>query len=285
MQLKEDAREDHLDIGNILIMTPMGQHVPLRALASLSYDDAPVEIAREDQERKVTVAIDVSGRDLRTTTKDVQRSLARIAVPNDFRLEIGGSAKEMMESFLYLGIAFIVAMALVYMVMASQFESFVDPFIIMFTIPLSIIGVALGLTLTGTTLSVMALIGIIMLIGIIVNNGIVLVDYANQLRAKGHDLLEAVTLAGEARMRPVLMTALTTMLAMVPLAFGMGESGENWAPMARAMVGGLAVGTALTLVVVPVIQVGLESGVQKRKERRQARRAARVTQSAVGSGQ
>ncbi|MBN1424853.1 efflux RND transporter permease subunit [Candidatus Fermentibacteria bacterium] len=274
VQLREDARRNHVDIGNILLMTPGGRQVPLRAVADLSFGTAPAAITREDQERKVTVAIDVSGRDLRRTTTDVQRALAQIAVPNDFRVEIGGSAKEMMESFMFLGIAFIVAMALTYMVMASQFESLVDPFIILFTIPLSIIGVALGLTLTGTTLSVMSLIGIIMLIGIIVNNGIVLVDYTNQLREQGHPLFEAIMLAGEARMRPVIMTALTTMLAMLPLALGLGESGENWAPMARSLIGGLLVGTALTLVVVPVIYAALETGAQKRRERRQTGRVS-----------
>jgi HAE1 family hydrophobic/amphiphilic exporter-1 len=272
VQLKEEAREDQIDVGNILIMTPLGRQVPLRAVASLEYDDAPTEIMREDQERKVSVSIDVSGRDLRSTTKEVRNVLKEVAVPNDFRMEIGGAAEDMMESFMYLGIAFIVAMALTYMVMASQFESFIDPFIILFTIPLSLIGVAIGLTVTGTTLSVMSLIGIIMLIGIIVNNGIVLVDYTNQLREQGHNLFEAIQLAGEARMRPVIMTALTTILAMLPLALGLGESGENWAPMARSVIGGLFVGTILTLVVVPVIYAALEVWAGKLKDRRQARR-------------
>lgn len=279
VQLKEEARQDQADIGNIPLMTPAGRQVPLRAVADLFYGAAPAEITREDQERKVTVSIDVSGRDLRATTADVRRTLAQIAIPNDFRIEIGGAAKEMMESFLYLGIAFLVAMALTYMVMASQFESLVDPFIILFTIPLSIIGVSLGLTLTGTTLSVMSLIGIIMLLGIIVNNGIVLVDYTNQLREQGQSLFDAIMHAGEARMRPVIMTALTTILAMLPLALGLGESGENWAPMARSLSGGLFVGTALTLVVVPVIYAALETRAEKQRERRAARRATSRQQS------
>jgi HAE1 family hydrophobic/amphiphilic exporter-1 len=173
---------------------------------------------------------------------------------------------------MYLGIAFVVAMLLTDMVMASQFESFIDPFIILFTIPLSLIGVAWGLFLTGTTLSVMSLIGIIMLVGIIVNNGIVLVDYINQLRERGHDMYEAIHLGGEARMRPVIMTALTTILAMTPLALGLGESGENWAPMARSVIGGLTAGTVLTLVVVPVIYATLEVFSGKIKQRRQAKK-------------
>jgi HAE1 family hydrophobic/amphiphilic exporter-1 len=269
VQLTKEARESVRDVENILIMTPMGRQIPLRSIATVEYGKAPTEITREDQERMVTVSLTVSGRDLQSTTNEVKRVLRSVAVPNDFRIEIGGEAQDMMESFFYLFLAFFVAMILTYMVMASQFESFLDPFIILFTIPLSIIGVAWGLFLTGTTLSVMSLIGIIMLVGIIVNNGIVLVDYINQLREKGHELYEAICLAGEARMRPVLMTALTTILAMVPLALGLGESGENWSPMARAVIGGLLVGTLLTLLVVPVIYAGLELFGAKRKKKRE----------------
>ena len=272
VQLKESSRENQRDVENILLMTPTGRQVPLRAVASVDYSQAPTVINREDQERRISVSIDVAGRDLRSTTAEVQRTLREVAVPNDFRIEIGGSAEDMMESFMYLGIAFLVAMALTYMVMASQFESFLDPFIILFTIPLSIIGVSLGLLVTGTDLSVMAIVGIIMLLGIIVNNGIVLVDYINQLRERGHEMFEAIRLAGEARMRPVLMTALTTILAMLPLAVGLGESGENWAPMARSVIGGLFVGTVLTLVVVPVIYAALRLFRQRRMGKRTERK-------------
>lgn len=272
VQLNKRTRENKEDIESILIMTPLGQQIPLRAVANIEYGKAPTEITREDQERMVSVAVDVSGRDLRTTTNDVRRILREVTVPNDFRIEIGGAAEDMMESFMYLGLAFLVAMILTYMVMASQFESFLDPFIILFTIPLSIIGVAWALFVTGTTLSVMALIGVIMLLGIIVNNGIVLVDYINQLRGRGHELFEAIHIGGEARMRPVIMTALTTMLAMMPLALGLGESGENWAPMARSVIGGLFIGTVLTLVVVPVVYATLELFGARLKQRREVRR-------------
>lgn len=275
VQLKENARQSQRDLENILLMTPTGRQVPLRAIAEIDYGQAPLEIAREDQERKVSVSVDVAGRDLRTTTMEVRRAIREVTVPNDFRIEIGGAAEDMMESFMYLGIAFIVAMLLTYMVMASQFESFLDPFIILFTIPLSIIGVSLGLFVMDTDLSVMSIVGIIMLVGIIVNNGIVLVDYINQLRDRGNEMFEAIHLAGEARMRPVIMTALTTILAMVPLALGLGESGENWAPMARSVIGGLVVGTILTLIVVPVIYASLRLFGQKRKEKREARKERR----------
>lgn len=166
---------------------------------------------------------------------------------------------------MYLGLAALVAILLTYMVMASQFESLVDPFIIIFTIPLSLIGVMVGLVLTGTNLNVMSLVGIVMLGGIIVNNGIVLVDYMNQLRARGMELFEAVQQAGLIRLRPVLMTALTTILGLFPLALGVGESGESWAPMARSVMGGMTVGTVLTLLVVPVIYIVAEQSGQKTK--------------------
>jgi HAE1 family hydrophobic/amphiphilic exporter-1 len=271
VQLTKDARTNKTDIENILLTTPLGRQIPLRAVANIAYTRAPKEIVREDQERMVSVNIDISGRDLRSVTRDVQSKIKEVAVPNDFRVEIGGAAEEQQESFMYLGIAFMVAILLTYMVMASQFESLLDPFIILFTIPLSLIGVALALLLTGTDLSVMALIGIVMLVGIVVNNGIVLVDYINQLRERGRGLIEAILEGGRVRMRPVLMTALTTIFAMLPLALGLGESGESWAPMARSVMGGLAVATVLTLVVVPVIYAVVEILSEKIRVKREAR--------------
>ena len=258
VQLPKEARTSKSDLENLLVMTPRGEQVPLRSIASVLYSKAPQQIEREDQERIVRVNIDVSGRDLSTVTSDVSEVLRQVSVPNDFRIEIGGVAEEQQKSFMYLGLAMLAAILLTYMVMASQFESLIDPLIIMFTIPLAIIGVALALVLTGTSLTVMALVGIVMLVGIIVNNGIVLVDYINQLRARGLELEEAIRQAGRVRMRPVLMTALTTILGMLPLAVGLGESGENWAPMARSVMGGLIVGTILTLIVVPVVYATLE---------------------------
>ena len=265
VQLSDEARASKEDIENIMLMTPAGKQVPLRSVADVEYSLAPREIVREDQERMATVTLDVSGRDLSTVTGNVIDALAKVTVPNDFRIEISGAAKEQQESFMYLGLAMLAAVVLVYMVMASQFESFVDPFIIIFTVPLSMIGVALALVITGTNLNVMSLVGIVMLVGIIVNNGIVLVDYMNQLRQRGLELFEAVHQAGMVRLRPVLMTALTTILGLFPLALGIGESGENWAPMARSVMGGMAVGTVLTLLVVPVIYIVSEQLGQKIK--------------------
>lgn len=271
VQLPKEVRTSKTDLENILIMTPMGSQIPLRAIASVEYSKAPQEIIREDQERMVTVNIDISGRDVRTVTNDVKARLKQVTVPNDFRLEIGGVAEEQQESFMYLGLAFLVAILLVYMVMASQFESYLSPFIIMFTIPLSLIGVALGLLVTGTDMNVMALIGVIMLVGIVVNNGIVLVDYINQLRAHGKELFDAIQEAGRVRMRPVLMTAMTTIFSMFPLSLGIGESGESWAPLARSVMGGLTVASVLTLVVVPCIYAIFAIVSEKLRVRREAR--------------
>lgn len=258
VQLQENARNNKTDIENIMIMTPTRNQIPLRAVANVVYSKAPKEIKREDQERMVSVNINISGRDLSSVTGDVVKALRQVPVPNDFRVEIGGTAEEQQESFMYLGLAFLVAILLTYMVMASQFESFLYPFIIMFTIPLSFIGVAFALVLTGTDLSVMSLIGMVMLVGIVVNNGIVLVDYINQLRQRGYSLMDAIIQGGQIRMRPVLMTAMTTILAMFPLALGVGESGESWAPMARAVMGGLTVATVLTLIVVPAVYLVID---------------------------
>ncbi|OQX96217.1 hypothetical protein B6I21_01555 [candidate division KSB1 bacterium 4572_119] len=275
VQLEKKYRKNKRDLENLLIVAPNGARVPLRAIATVVSSKAPTEITREDQERVVKVSMMVSGRDLRSVTIDVEKEMKKVVLPRDYRLEISGMAEEQAESFMYLGIAMLVAILLTYMVMASQFESLLDPFVILFTIPLSLIGVALFLFVTGTNITVMALIGIIMLVGIVVNNGIVLVDYMNQLRQRGMELIEAVMVGGETRMRPVLMTALTTILAMVPLALGVGESGENWAPLARSVIGGLMVASVLTLFIVPVIYVIVEKRSEKHLKKREARKEAK----------
>ena len=273
VQLNKNSRNSKTDIENILLRTPSGKQIPLRAVATVEYTKAPKEIVREDQERMVSVNITKDSKmDLSTQTGNVKKALRQVPVPNDFRVEIGGTAEEQQKSFMYLGLAFLVAILLTYMVMASQFESFLDPFVIMFTIPLSFIGVAMALVITGTDLSVMALIGMVMLVGIVVNNGIVLVDYINQLRERGRSLFDAIIEGGQIRMRPVLMTALTTILAMFPLSLGIGESGQSWAPMARAVMGGLSVATVLTLIVVPVIYAMVEILSAKIKARFAARK-------------
>jgi HAE1 family hydrophobic/amphiphilic exporter-1 len=281
LQLDKKSRTSKEDLENILVMTPTGGQIPLRAISTVEYTKAPREILREDQERIVTLNLDVSGRDLRRVTADVNKAIKEISFPRDFRTEIGGAAEDQQESFMYLGLALVVAILLTYMVMASQFESLVDPFTILFTVPLSMIGVALGLIVTGTDMTVMALVGVVMLVGIVVNNGIVLVDKINQLRHEGMELEAAIFEAGRVRMRPVLMTALTTILGMLPLAIGTGESGEIWAPMGRAVMGGMTVATLLTLVIVPIIYYYMEFIGSRANRFRKAREQRRLDKGIV----
>ena len=173
--------------------------------------------------------------------------------PKGFTYTIGGTAEDFLTSFRYLGLALLVSIFLVYMVMASQFESFRQPFIIIFTVPLAAIGVILMFTLTRSVMNISALVGVIMLVGIVVNNGIVMIDAANQLREKGIARVDAISQAAQVRMRPILMTSATTILAMVPLALEIGEGSAGWAGMAKAVIGGLVASTFLTLFVVPTM--------------------------------
>lgn len=251
-----DSREelDYLPVGG----------VPARNYGYYSERLISTSIQRTDQQRSVVISCDVSGRSLDEVAADVERVVEE---HNEYglRVEFGGEMKDQRETFLYLGIAIVVAALLVYMVMASQFESLLEPFIIIFTVPMAIIGVVLGLLVTGTPLSVMSLIGVLMLAGIVVNNGIVMVDYANQtLCREKNSLEEAIAQAATTRLRPILMTALTTMLAMSPLALGIGEGAESWAPMAITVIFGLAAATILTLVVEPCIYVVLGRRIAKK---------------------
>ncbi len=254
-----DSRED-LEYASVL-----GR--PLISLGSLDQRIVSNTISRKNQARMVTISCDVSGRSLGKVSSEVTTMLEGIDMTG-FRFEMGGEMEDQKETFMYLGIAIMVAAALVYMVMAGQFESFLEPFIIIFTLPLAFIGVVLGLLVTATPLSVMAIIGMLMLAGIVVNNGIVMVDYANQLRKSGKEIKNAIVEASTIRMRPILMTAATTILAMFPLALSIGEGAETWAPMAVTVIGGLFVATVLTLIVEPCIYVIFGSAKRFRRNSR-----------------
>ncbi|MDZ7796806.1 MAG: efflux RND transporter permease subunit [Candidatus Marinimicrobia bacterium] len=254
VQLDREFRESEQDIRNIFIKTPGGDQIPINAIASIEKTNAPVSIQRKDQNRLVTVNANVSGRDLGSVTDIIEEEIRTIAMPQDFRVEITGAAEDMQETIRSFLLAIIVAVFLVYMVMASQFESLLDPFIILFTIPLAMIGVAFSLFLTNTTLNTTSLIGSMVLVGIVVNNGIVLIDYINRLiRERKRHVTEAIIKGSRIRLRPVLMTALTTILSMIPLALEFGSGAELWGPMARAIIGGLFASTFLTLFFVPVV--------------------------------
>lgn len=247
-------RESKTDLNNIFISLPTGEQIPLNSIAAIEPTMGPVEISRQDQNRYVSVSANNSGRDLQSITADIELGLSNISLPEDTHIEIGGTAQDQQESFFYLGLAILVSIALVYMVMASQFESLLDPFIILSTIPLALIGVIIALFVTDTNLSVTVFIGGMLLVGIVVNNGIVLIDYINQLIKKHKmEIKEAIVVGSKTRLRPVLMTAITTILSMSPLAIELGSSSEIWSPMARAIIGGLIASTFLTLFFVPIM--------------------------------
>lgn len=265
VRLPEEKREAVRDILNLLVPTPGSGPVPLGSVADLEMLTGPVEIERKGQQRIVEVTGNLTGeRDLGAVVADMRERLPGVRVPADFSLEVAGEAQDVQESFRWLALALVGATLLVYMVIAAQYESLLHPFVIMLTLPLSFVGVAWTLFLTGTTLSVNSLIGVIVLAGIVVNNAILLVDYINLLRGRGQALEEAVVNATMVRTRPVLMTALTTMLGMFPMALGIGEGAELNYPMARAVVGGLGAATFLTLVVIPVVYVAFEKARRPR---------------------
>jgi HAE1 family hydrophobic/amphiphilic exporter-1 len=253
VRLDRKYRENTEILKNLFVTSPRGDQILLSSIAQTRRSLSPVSILRRDQQRVTNISVTVQGQNLGEVTRQVEARLEKMEIPADFNYEIGGSAQDMRTSFKWLGLAFFGAAFIVYMVMASLFESLIAPFIIFLTIPLCVVGVIGILILTGTPLSIVAFIGIIMLAGIVVNNSIVLIDYINQLRAKGHNIREAVVEAGKTRLRPILMTSLTTILALIPLALGLGSGGEAWAPMARTVIGGLTTSTLVTLLVIPII--------------------------------
>ncbi|MBL7083988.1 MAG: efflux RND transporter permease subunit [Candidatus Aminicenantes bacterium] len=255
VRFKEKFRDSLDDIRNIPIKTSLNTMVRLGQVASISKGEGPIQITRENQARAITVSANITGRDLGSTVRDIKERIDDIerGLPPGYFTEFGGQYEQMQEAFIIMAGAFALATLLVYMIMASQFESFRHPFVIMFTIPLAIIGVILALLLTGRPVSLPVLIGFVMLGGIAVNNGIVMVDYINQLKRKGVEIKEAILQACSVRLRPVLITAFTTVLGMMPMALSVSEGAEMRAPMAITVVGGLVATTFLTLFVIPII--------------------------------
>lgn len=256
IRVKVDNAEKQ-DMRSLLDFTVTGLEgtpVVLANVVDIQPRTAPVRIERKDQERIVTVSANISGRDMGSVISDIREALKSLAVPDDFSISFGGDYEEQQEAFRELLLSLVLAVLLVYMVMASLYESVRYPLVVMFSVPFASIGVILVLFVTGTTFNVQSFIGCIMLGGIVVNNAILLVDHTNLLRRRDNmGLRDAIEEAGRRRMRPILMTALTTALAMVPLAVGMGEGGEVQAPLARAVVGGLISSTLITLVLIPVV--------------------------------
>ncbi len=242
------------DILDLTLTNSDGQPVSLRNVVSVKARSGPQRIERRDRERVLTISGDIEGRDLGSVLADIRSGLRRVPVPREFAVTFTGDYEEQQKAFRELLISIILALMLVYMIMAMQFESVRDPFIVMFSVPLAIIGVIWMLLITGTTFNMQSYIGCIMLGGIVVNNAILLVDHTNLLRRRDKlGVREAIEEAGRRRLRPILMTASTTILAMLPLAIGISEGSEAQAPMARAVVGGLLSSALITLLVIPVV--------------------------------
>jgi HAE1 family hydrophobic/amphiphilic exporter-1 len=254
VRLRDAQNVDLTQILDLTITNSQGQPVVLRNVVEAGPQTGPVMIERKDQERIVTVSADVSGRDLGSVQAEVQQKIRSIPVPPDFTIGLGGDYEEQQKAYRELAISIILALVLVYMVMACQYESLLDPLVVMFSVPLAAIGVLGILFLTGTTINIQSLIGCIILGGIVVNNAILLVDHTNLLRRRDKlPTYQAIVEAGRRRLRPILMTATTTVIGLIPLALGLGEGGEAQAPMARTVIGGLTSSTLITLIVVPVV--------------------------------
>jgi HAE1 family hydrophobic/amphiphilic exporter-1 len=249
-----DARAASIEEIRSLIVNPGSAHpVPLSAVAAVTLASGPAEVRRIGQERVAVISAGYVGRDLGAAVVDLEGMLAQVALPPGVSAYLSGQSEEMQDSFRSLAFTLALAVLLVYLVMASQFESLVQPFVILFTIPLGLIGVVWALFLTGTTVNVVAMIGLIMLAGIVVNNAIVLIDAVNQGRERGLDKAAAILEAGRVRLRPILITTVSTVLGLLPMAIGFGEGAEVRTPMAITVIGGITVSTLLTLVVIPVV--------------------------------
>nr|MDA3834089.1 efflux RND transporter permease subunit [Spirochaetales bacterium] len=254
VKLEGAEKKELRDILDLTVTNTEDEQIVLRNVVEVRPRLGPVVVERKDQERVVYVTANITGRDMGSVLSDIRKGLQNVPVPRDFSILFGGDYEEQQKAFGELLMSFILAIVLVYMVMASLYESLRDPFVVMFSVPLAAIGVILMLFLTNTTFNIQSCIGCIMLGGIAVNNAILLVDHINLLRRRdGLPLTEAIEEGGRRRLRPILMTAMTTILAMSPLALGLGEGSEAQAPMARAIIGGLLSSTLITLVVIPVV--------------------------------
>jgi HAE1 family hydrophobic/amphiphilic exporter-1 len=253
VQMEDAERMSIDDVLDLSVSAPDGAQVALRNVVTTELSRAPLTIRRKDQQRLARVSANVEGRDLGSVAEAVLAAIDRIPRPTGYDLSVAGSFEEQQESFRELILSLVLAMLLVYMVLACQYESLKDPLIVMLAVPMAAVGVLLTLFLTATTINLQSGLGCIMLVGIVVNNAILLVDQASRLQAEGLAVAAAVAEAGRRRLRPILMTTSTTVLGLMPLALGLGEGADAQAPLARAVIGGLVGATVITLVLVPVV--------------------------------
>ncbi len=257
------------DLENILVYNPMGQAIRIKDLGTVIETQVPPSIERKNRERYIMVrGIVAKGHALSEAVEAVQNMIDATDIPNELSTVITGDFEDQQEMFSDLFVLIVLILILVYMVMASQFESFMDPFVIMFSIPFAFVGVILGLWISGTPLGVMAMIGIIILLGVVVKNGIVLIDYTILMRERGMNIIDASVTAARSRLRPILMTTLTTVLGMLPLALGRGEGSEMWRSLGMTVCWGLSISTVVTLILIPVLYCAFATGQENRKKRK-----------------
>ena len=266
------------DIENILIYNNMGKGVRIKDLGKVVETETPPAIQRKNRERLITVSAMVSdGVALSDVVANAEKVLAETEIPSELMVRIGGSYEDQQEMFGDLIMLLAMIIILVYIVMASQFESFMSPFVIMFSVPFAFVGVLLGLFVTGTPLGAMGMVGILILMGIVVKNGIVLIDYTILMRERGYSIAEASVIAAKSRLRPILMTTLTTVLGMVPMAIGTGEGSEMWRSLGMVVAWGLSISTLVTLVIIPTIYASLASIQERRAAKKAAKKALQAS--------
>ena len=265
------------DIENIIVYNNQGRGVRIKELGKVVENLTPPSIQRKNRERVITVSAVVgTGVALSDVSAAAEKAIAETDIPSELAIKIAGSAQDQQEAFGDLIMLLVMIIILVYIVMASQFESFMSPFVIMFSIPFAFVGVILGLIITGTPLGVMGMIGILILMGIVVKNGIVLIDYTILMQERGYSVAEASVMAAKSRLRPILMTTLTTVLGMIPMAVGQGEGSELWRSLGMVVAWGLSISTLVTLVIIPTVYASMASWQERRAAKKAAKEAVKA---------
>ncbi|MFA5085643.1 MAG: efflux RND transporter permease subunit, partial [Candidatus Omnitrophota bacterium] len=268
VRLQESSRTKVEDIESLSIVSPLtGKQIKLVNVAKIYEIKGPIQIERMNRERVVKVESNVYKRSPGKVIEDIRKGLKKLTLPSDIMVNFGGEAEEQGKAFMDLMLLLILGIILVYMVMAAQFESLIDPLVVMFSVPFTFTGVLLGFLITRTTLSVITFLGMVMLMGIVVNNAIVLVSYISILRQRGYSMIEAVTQGGKDRLRPVLMTTLTTLAGLLPMALSRGEGSETWQPLGITMISGLTLSTLITMIFIPTLYAVVEGRKKKAKVR------------------
>jgi HAE1 family hydrophobic/amphiphilic exporter-1 len=273
VRMEPQQRHSWDTLDKLLVPSSTGEMIKLSSLATLHEELGPPQIDRKNRQRYITVELDTEGRSLGEVAADVGKALEEIELEAGMRTDITGDVEDMADTFLQMGLLILLGVILVYMVMAGQFEALLDPFVIMFSIPFALTGVVILFLLTGVYVSLQGLLGMVMLVGIVVNNAIVLVDYVNLLRARGSTMRDALMEGGERRLRPILMTTLTTVLGMLPMALSRGEGAEIWRPLAISVIGGLSFATLVTLILIPVVYSLVEERIRRHPRFEEAKEA------------